>query len=218
MATVNMDSIYKKVQAYSKTKAGKEKMRQAIEYKRDHNEPRTGCGDEILTRAKMVELANELIDVIKSTAASYDLASSVMRHFESLNFRVQDIGKGKYSCEIYFSDDMSRESLDAGEYTGDGINNIVALFNNGYVASAPKYGWWNGHMATGESLYRSGTFDGNYAYIKGTQARPSLHFMQQAISSFVGKYKGVYPLNVLLNESIYDGNYAGSLNGTITKL
>lgn len=202
MAVVNLSSIFNKVNAYSKTPAGKEKMRQAIAKKVKDGVSKTGCGDEILTYSKMSELANELIGTLKNTAASYDLAPSVMAHFDSLTYMVQDIGNGAHECYIYFQDDLSRESLESDD-TGEGIRNIIALFNNGYVASSPKYGWWNGHSPTGEAVSRSMTGDENYAFIKSRQSRPSLMFMQRAIDDFCNKYKNKYNMTVMLNDFDY---------------
>lgn len=217
MAYVNMSSIYNKIKAFSETDIGKEKMRDAIREKRKSGDGKTAFGSEILTTKRMAELAEELITVIRNTAASYDLAPSVMEHFDSLRYIVQDHGDDTFECDIYFADDLSRDSLETDYNPGDGIDNIIALFNNGYVASAPKYGWWNGHSPTGESLGHSLTGDESYAYVKGKQARPSLHFMQRSIDEFYSKYKNKYPLSVVLNDAVYDGNYAGSLNGFITK-
>ena len=218
MATVNMQSIFRKCKEWSTTETGKARMREVIAQKRKDGTAVTAGGSEILTQAKMAALANELISILRNTAASYDLAPSVMAHFDSLAYVVQDLGNEQYECDIYFADDLSRESLETDENPGEGINNIIALFNNGYVASAPKYGWWNGHSPTGnESPYRSGV-NAASAYIRSTQSRPSLHFMQRAIEDFASKYQAKYPLAVVLNDAEYDGNYAGSLNGIITKL
>ena len=217
MATVNIQSIFNKCKEYSQTQEGKQKMREAIAKTQKDGTTVTVGGSEILTLSKMSELADELISILRNTAASYDLAPSVMAHFDSLKYVIQDLGDGQYECDIYFADDLSRESLETDYNQGEGINNIIALFNNGYVASAPKYGWWNGHSATGESVYRSGNLKTS-AYIKSTQGRPSLHFMQRAIEDFASKYDKKYPLSVVLNEAEYDGNYAGSLNGAISKL
>ena len=218
MAEVNMSSILSKCQAYSKTADGKQKMKEVVIQKMRNGDGRTGCGDEILTIPQMNVLAKELISTIKLTASSYDLAESVMRHFDSLTYTVIDAGDGIYECYIYFTDDLSRPSLETDENQGEGINNIVALFNNGYVAKAPKYGWWNGHSPTGESVGRALTGTESYAYIKGTQARPSLRFMQRAIEDFASKYLDKYVMSITLNEDDYDGHYLGSPNGIISKL
>lgn len=214
MATVNMDSILAKVTAYSNTKAGKTKMRQAIRDMRQNNIGETGCGSKILTIDKMEDLADELISVIRRTAYSYDLAPSVMRHFDSLQHNGAEAEKDGFTCRIYFRDNLGRWSLDDGVNAQERLYNIVALFNNGYVASTPKYGWWEGHAGTGECAYRSGSGTGA-AFVKGVQGRPSLHFMQQAIWSFTAEHRE-YPLEVVLSDD-YDGNYAGSLNGFITR-
>lgn len=218
MAELDLASILNKCKSYSKSSQGKAKMREAIKTKIRNGESATGCGDEILTIAKMNELATELISMLKLNASSYDLAESVMKHFDSLTYTIQDMGDMNYECYIYFTDDLSRDSLDTDVNPGEGINNIIALFNNGYVASAPKYGWWDGHSPTGEAISRSTSGLEKYAYIQGTQARPSLRFMQRTIEDFYSKYSGKYPITVLLNEDEYDGNYDGSLNGIISKL
>lgn len=212
MSTVNMDSIGRKIKAYAKSEAGKEKIKEAMEKLSRSNKTHTALGYEILNRNKMIELTEELISVIKKTAASYDLPLSVMKHFDSLNYIIQDDGNGAVESLIYFADDLSRNSLDNDLYTGDGIDNIVALFNNGYVASSETYGWWEGHKPTNGGIIAT-----DYAvYVKSKIGRPSLHFMQRAIEDFASAYKGRYPISVELNEYEYDGNYAGSLSGTIS--
>lgn len=217
MALINEASISKKLKQWSLTKPGKQRMSDAIRTMKKQGKRKTAGGSEILTIPMMQALAQELIHTLKTTAASYNLAPSVMKHFDSLDYAIEDSGSGDYECYIYFTDDLSRNSLETDDSQGEGINNIVALFNNGYVASAPKYGWWNGHSPTGESVYRSGQ-NNNSAYVRSTQARPSLHFMQAAIEDFYKKYKSKYKMSVLLNGSEYDGNYAGSLNGKITQI
>lgn len=196
MAFINAKNIENKLRAYSKTSAGRAKMKKS---------------NERASLKTLSNLAQELIDMIKTTASSFDLAPSVMAHFNSLTYVIQDLGDGQYECDIYFTDDLSRESLEDDIYPGDGIQNIVALFNNGYVASSPKYGWWNGHRRTSVDVLTTGSD----IRIRGTQARPSLHFMQKAIKEFESKYSQKYGLIVILNEEEYDGNYAGSLNGFI---
>lgn len=217
MAITNTQSIFSKCKEWSESKKGKERMKQVISQMQKDGQRVTAAGSEVLTKSRMSELADELISILRNTAASYDLPPSVLDHFESLTYVVQDLGDGEYEFDIYFADDLSRESLYTDENQGSGINNIIALFNNGYVASAPKYGWWENHKPTGESLIRSGV-NGKDAYIRSLQGRQSLNFMQRAIQDFVSKYQGKYPLSVGLNTMEYDGNYAGSLNGTITKL
>lgn len=217
MADFNWNAIGAKCKAFSETKNGKSKMASRVK-ELQKSGGKTSDGSEVLNRRTIAKLASEMITLLKTTAASYDLAPSVMAHFGSLNYYIQENDDGSCECFIYFMDDLSRESLESDDYQGEGIHNIIALFNNGYVAAAPKYGWWNGHSPKGEALNRSMTGTEGYAFIKGTQARPSLHFMQRAVQDFQNKYSSKYPLSVILNEDVYDGNYAGSLNGYISKL
>lgn len=216
MANINMSSIVSKVSKYATSKDGKKRINDVSKKYREEGKTKTEGGSEILTKARMAELATELISILKTTAASYDLDASVMKHFDSLDYIFQDLGDDKFECYIYFNDNLSRPSLENDYKQWGGINNIVALFNNGYVASAPKYGWWNGHTPSGESVCRSGVGSAN-AYIQGTQARPSLRFMQSAIEDFYSKYAKRYAMTVALDDD-YDGNYAGSLNGVISKI
>lgn len=204
MAKINMSSIMSKVRRYATSKDGKKRMSEVLEKYRKEGRDKTEGGSEVLTQAKMTELAVELISILKTTAASYDLASSIMQHFDTLDYIFQDLGDGRFECYIYFNDDLSRDSLETDYNQREGINNIIALFNNGYVASAPKYGWWDGHTPTGESGYRSG-LNSTSAYVKGTQARPSLRFMQTAIEDFYSRYAKRYAMTVVLDDE-YDGD------------
>ena len=219
MAVVDMNSIAKKCKAWSETQNGKKRMREEILQKARSGQRYSGCGDELVTDAVMDRLAMEMIDMLKRTAASYDLAPSVMAHFDKLVYTSRERRGGTMEYVIYFADDLSRESLtnhmrEEDDYIG--IDNIVALFNNGYVASKPVYGLWYGHESTvGSGQYRS--LPGVYAYVKSRQARPSLHFMQQAIEDFCAKYSKKYNLTIELAD-MYDGNYSGSLNGVLTEI
>lgn len=218
MAQINMVSIMNKVKRFSSAEAGKKRTQEVIQKYRNTGKNQTEAGSEILTKSIMASLANELIDTLKITAQGYDLPPSVLAHFNSLTYMVEDLGNDMFQCYIYFSDDLSRESLETDENQGEGINNIVALFNNGYVASAPKYGWWNGHSPTGNAIqYATPGITNNYAYIVSKQWRVSLGFMQSAIEDFYSKYRGKYQMSLTLSDE-YEGHYNGSLNGTISQI
>lgn len=218
MAQINMSSIMSKVKQYPKTDVGKQRTQDTLKKYRKSGISKTEAGAEILTKPLMARLANELISILKITAQSYDLPPSVLAHFNSLTYMVEDLGNDMFQCYIYFSDDLSRESLETDENQGDGINNIVALFNNGYVASAPKYGWWNGHSPTGNAIqYATPGVTNNYAYVVSRQWRVTLGFMQSAIEDFYSKYRGKYQMSLTLSDE-YEGHYNGSLNGTISQI
>lgn len=217
MATINLASISQKCKEWSETPEGKQRMKAAISENARAGRAATGCGGKITTLADMRRLSAEMIRMLQMAAAdaSYGLPDSVKAHFNSLDYIVTDGGDGSYEVAIYFRDDLSRPSL-WNDQDYEGIHNIVALFNNGYVASAQTYGWWEGHRPTGEwSSYASGGYDAADAYIRSNIGRPSLHFMQRAVEDFLSKYQAHYNVQVELDPYSYDGNYMGSPNGTV---
>lgn len=197
MATTNMSSIISKVGAYSRSVEGKLRMKEKIEqYKRDGIRKTAGGGD-IITRTMMIEAAAKLIKVLQNTAHEYSLPPSVMQHFYNLSCsEPKNMPDGSTTIYVYFGGDLHRDSLEDGDgyygnrfggYTGEGINNIVALLNNGAHAKNYTYGWWNGHSATGAAVTRSGAGSG-FAWVKSKKDREALHFIQQAVQDFNGNY------------------------------
>ena len=73
----------------------------------------------------------------------------------------------------------------------EGVDNIVALFNNGYHAKNFVYGWWDGHKATGDGVLRSGV-DTDFAYVRSKKEREALRFIQQAVMDFNASYGAEY--------------------------
>lgn len=135
------------------------------------------------------------------TAASYDLPESVMKHIAGMSSENYIQTKDGFEIPLYFAGDLHRDSLENDLGYG-GINNIVALFNNGYTASNHVYGWWNGHTSTGESVTRSNGGD-NFAWVRSKIERPALRFIQQAISDFNGNYGAEYDVTAVAAE-IYE--------------
>lgn len=182
-----MGSIMGKVNAYIESPSGQARMKAKIDEYVKNGVKKTAAGDRICTEDDMYMAASKLISVLRSTARSYDLPDSVMRHFDSLAcsrpFKMPD---GSYEMYIYFEDDLHRESLNPESY--DGVRNIVALLNNGYHASDYAYGFWDNHAYTGEwNVLRQGYGD-NFAYIRSMKDRQGLHFIQQAVQDFNGNY------------------------------
>lgn len=186
MANINLDSIMRKVSAYSRTDNGKAKMRDVIQRYRDSGTGRTGAGDKVITKEDMLIAADKMISVLRSTAQSYGLPASVMKHFDSLDYsRVYEMPDGTSVIYVYFMDDLHRDSLQPEGY--DGVRNIVALLNNGYHAKNYVYGDWEGHSPTGESRFDGRSIDTS-AYIRSRKDREGLQFIQQAINDFNGNY------------------------------
>ena len=202
--SVNLSSVMGKVADYANSKEGKAKMKNTIdEYKRGSKDF-TAAGSEILNYDRAAGLCYAFIEYLRRIVSSHGLPSNITRHFEDLNYSVIDAGD-HFEGYIYFGneDALSRESLYDERY--EGINNIVALFNNGYVASNPVYGWWDGHHPTGdESVFRSGSLS-NSAYVRSKQERPALGFMQEAVQEFYEFYKGKYAMVISLDDIYTDG-------------
>lgn len=194
MAAINMSSIMGKVGAYSRSVEGKLRMKKKIEEYRQKDVRETAVGSSIVTYNMMYEAAYKMIDVLKQTARESNLPSSVMQHILTMDYsKLHKMSDGHMEIWLYFGGDMHRESLEDGEggHTGEGINNIVALFNNGAHASDYVYGWWNKHSPKGEALTRSAPGD-SYAWVRSKKDREALRFIQQAVSDFNGNYGSDY--------------------------
>lgn len=90
---------------------------------------------------------------------------------------------GQYQIDVVFPTEIiRRESLYSDEY--DGVDNIIALFNNGYKAKNPVYGYWK----PADKRVRS------------TVSRSSLKFMQEAIDEFNSAYGNQYACRAKLGE------------------
>ena len=187
MANINLGSIMKKVEAYGRSVNGKLRMKECIEKYAADGVNKTAAGDKVVTETEMWNAAAKLISVIKSTAQSHDLPASVMRHFDMLHCsKIYQMPDGTSVIYIYFGGDLHRDSLYSEGY--DGVDNIVALLNNGYHARNYVYGWWDNHKPTGDNSYRSGGFDSSDAWVRSRKDREGLGFIQQAIQDFNGNY------------------------------
>lgn len=197
MPAINMSSIMSKVGAYSRSVSGKLRMKECIQKYEAEGRKKTAGGGKVMTEAEMREAGAKLIQILQETARNNDLPQSVIQHFNSLEcskpYRMQD---GSTLMYVYFEDDLHRDSLDDGMngYTGEGINNIVALFNNGAHASDYVYGWWHDHEPINDAVLRSRVGDTkvNYALVRSQKDREGLHFIQQAVDDFNGNYGADY--------------------------
>jgi len=196
MPAINMSSIMSKVGAYSRSVSGKLRMKECIDKYAADGKGKTAGGGKVMTETDMLEAGAKLIQVLQETARACDLPQSIMQHFNSLECsKPIKMPYGSTLMYVYFEDNLRRESLDDGinGYTGEGIDNIVALFNNGYHASDYVYGWWDGHQATASTLFRSGSdIKANYAWVRSQKDREGLHFIQQAVDDFNGNYGAEY--------------------------
>lgn len=128
----------------------------------------------------MEQAGKLLFDIIeqnfpKESLSTFPLSSSYISSIKFVN--------DKYQIDIQFpSNETRRESLCPDEY--DGIDNIVALFNNGYEARASVYGYWVSKEK----------------WVWSTRKRPALHFMQESIEQFNSQYGAQYNCKAVLGE------------------
>ncbi len=186
MAGINLNSIMAKVSAYSRTDSGKAKMRAVVQQYKANGTGRTNGGGKIVTEVDMRAAAAKMIGVLRSTAQSYGLPASVMKHFDHLDYsKIFEMPDGSAVIYVYFADDLHRDSLYSDGY--DGVRNIVALLNNGYHAKDYVYGYWDGHSTAGASQFDIRSTDTD-VFIRSRKDREGLQFIQQAIRDFNGNY------------------------------
>jgi hypothetical protein len=207
-----MASIMKKVNGFAASPAGQAKIRHYMEGQLAKGKKTTASGAEVVSEARMNEAVDKFIQVLRMTAESYDLPDSVMEHIREMYAgkpRTTAVG-----CEVplYFDGNLHRDSLLAttnyekysgeyGAYTGEGIDNIVALFNNGYHASTSVYGYWQGHNPSGAARKRDHRGKPG-AWVQSRKDRTPLRFIQQAVDDFNGCYGSQYNVTVSI-ASIY---------------
>lgn len=194
------------VEQYAITQEGQKAMSDTIV---EHvNTGRTFAnGSAPISQARMEKAASAMISILRS--ALPDSIKSVGAHIG------RDIPKqavdGDFVVKIKFDEDaLRRESLlkeiepghvDSGERTGDGIDNIVQLLNNGTTkgAKAYAYGYWDRSGANDDGS--SGA--GDYAYVRSRRNRDPMYFMQHAIMVFNRTYGKMYHAEAELS-SIYE--------------
>lgn len=196
MSKINMSGIMSKVSQYAKTDDGKKKISEKINEYIDNGVNRTDGGGVVITKETMCKAAEEMIRILKSTASSSGIPASVLAHFDSLTYSPpRQSGKKEYTIDIYFADDLSRLSLKIasgkrrGERTGDGIDNIVSLFDTGYPlnkkASKRVSGIWEGHEELGEIWSRT--------------SREGTRFMSNSIEQFNITYGDKYNVTAYID-------------------
>ncbi len=174
--SINTSSIMSKIEAWSKTDAGKRRMKEVIDRYQKEGRKATAAGSTMLTADTMYKAAGKLIETLRSTAIDMGLPDSVLEHFDSLEpsapFKMPD---GSTTMYIYFHDDLHRDSLQPNKYAG--ADNIIAVLNNGYEKHeniAKVWGVWHDMK------------------IHGLTERTGLQFMQKAVSVFNGRYGSMY--------------------------
>lgn len=184
-----------KVSAYAQSKEGNERMKKCIQEYSEAEISRTAAGSKVRTVKDMQAAAQKFINIMKSTALNYNLPDSVMAHINGLEAgNIRKTSEG-FEIPLFFAGDLHRDSLE-NDLNYDGIDNIVALFNNGYHASNYVYGWWRTRKTDGGAAFESSNRD-DFAWVRSKKDREALHFIQQAITDFNANYGAEYDVTAV---------------------
>ena len=131
--------LAKKIAKWQKTPDGKRRTKEYVDGLRATGGT-TVSGQKVIGQKDMDNAAKILIEEIQRR-----LPESLKELGDSLVCtQAVKLADGQYEMAIRFSDPLHRDSLE-NDLGYDGIDNIVALFNNGYHAKNYVYGWWNKH-------------------------------------------------------------------------
>jgi hypothetical protein len=196
---ISIDALMGKVRQFANSPAGKKRMKACIDDMRESGGT-LASGQKIVGTKEMNEAAMLLINIIRRYLPDSikDLGSTLT------NNQPVKLNNNDYEVTVGFNKTaLRRKSLYEDGYP-DGVENIVALLNNGYNASKHVYGIWDNHSPTGGALFdtRNTMFGDTSAYIKSLKDREALKFMQVAITEFNDTYGQQYNVTATLG-SVY---------------
>lgn len=176
---INIDSIVQKTKKYANSTAGKEKVQQLREQAFDKNQKfgKQLNQDGIISKNNYSDNAKKYLSVLRSYATnnpevSNGLSGIIQQAVNNATVsKPEKLSKGLYKVNIEFDHNLLRRESLVGYYTGDYIENILALFNNGMDIKngEPPIGYWDSHGIR----------------VRATSHREALHFMQNTIDEFM---------------------------------
>ena len=190
---INSSAIMAKVRKYARSPEGKKRIEDKIDEYISQGRDKTDAGSNVVNINVMARVADRMIELLKEHASAVSLPASVLDHFNSLKHDSPvKLKKNKYMVDIYFDDDLSRMSLRItsglrmGQRTGGGIDNIIALFDTGYTASAQVIGQWDGHEEAGN--------------VRSVVQRNGLHFLEGAVNDFNREFGDEYSVTARISD------------------
>lgn len=149
--------------------------------------------------AKFIQvLSREIDNHVGSNYAGGEFSALAREVMEGIGYNPPHKVGDNYEVDIYFANELHRESLSPKDYP-EGIDNIIALLNSGYDASGSVSGVWTDHNGN-----RSVDEYGNVISIKSLPHREGAHFIEQAIRDFMGNYAADYHvLNIIPAEEYH---------------
>lgn len=230
--TINESSIMKKVRAYSKTPEGKQRMQEKINESRTSGK-KLASGDKVATERDMVRLGEQLATSIRSrlpeqisevgetltvsapirlndntfkVVLSFDRAAVHRDSLTSMESPNSEMFPKKKDGSLYRSKDAARRQdamFENGAFTGGGIDNIVALFNNGHQKpSKSVFGFWKHSSGNSDGLW------GDYVWVRSKNDREPLYFMNEAVAAFNSQYGPQYGVTARLSSEYIGGTDA----------
>lgn len=197
---VNLDTLKTKLDKYINSEKGREKIKQerikAFDANKTFGKSEFGATTKYfysaLGDAFMIHLDNEIFGDPRSSQGLKGISSSLINssdgYIVSNPIKIDD---DLYKVYITFNQEkLRRNSLLAenwnGEtyYTGEGINNILALFNNGMDISADKQADMYGHSYSGSGA-PFGLWETHNVMVRATTHRDPLLFMQRTARDFL---------------------------------
>lgn len=197
MATINMNSILEKARKATSSSGFQKKLEVMTDTKLMGGGVMTnGQGATIygtsMAAAKFIEvLQNEIQShAVSAGGGGFSAGGLGSTAIEALIKLEHDqpvkVGRNRYQIGVWFTGDLSRESLVPGKY--DGVENIAALLNTGYTAGHRVYGVWKGH---GDERRASLT------------ERDGAHFIENAIRDYMANYAKEYGVIDIEVDDVY---------------
>lgn len=178
-----MNSVLSKAKKYITSNEGQKKIEQKIDdmVMRGGSGMASGGGQAItITGAR--DAAEKFIEVLQNEIKSLGVdggyssgklgGSAISSLIQLKHGMPRKIGKREYQIEVWFTDDLHRDSLVPDRYNG--VDNIAALLNKGYSAADTVYGTWHGNK------------------IASLPKRDGAHFIENAIHNYMVSYANEY--------------------------
>lgn len=234
--TINNDAIMKKVRAYARSDEGKQRIKGRVDEARTTGK-KLASGSKVTTEQDMAQLAERLATSIRNNLpeqikevgeflyvstpyrlkdGTYKIALSFDRaavHRDSLSSTdspnsVNFPKKKDGSLYRGRTEERRQDSMDMyGAFTGGGIDNIVALFNNGHDPNGENYGksvfgFWKTGGGNPDGLWS------DYVWVRSKNDREPLRFMNEAVAAFNSQYGSQYGVTAVLSSEYIGGTDA----------
>lgn len=177
MAVINMSSIIPKIKAYTSSSDGKKQVNQAMQKVLFNINARVMKHTPEEIAASFV---STMLEAVKGTQGAGsqggvlgESAVAAVSNFSAGTATTSEKGGSTIiTIPFNFEGNLHRDSLYSSQYSG--VDNIVALLNNGYSAKSTVYGIWHGNR------------------IRSLQDRSGAGFIQTAVRQFWDRYASEY--------------------------